>query len=32
MRYANVRRAEVWLRGPKGLERERFIDGATDAA
>ena len=24
MRYANVRRLEVWLRGPNGLDLERF--------
>jgi hypothetical protein len=24
MRYANVRRLEIWLKGPKGLDRDKF--------
>lgn len=32
MRYAKVRRAEIWLRGPKGLERDRFIVGPAEVA
>jgi hypothetical protein len=24
MRYANVRRLDTWLNGPKGLDRDKF--------
>ena len=24
MRYANVRRLETWLKGPNGLDRDKF--------
>jgi hypothetical protein len=30
MRYAKVRRLETWLRGPKGLDRERFSDEGAE--
>lgn len=31
MRYANVRRLEIWLKGPKGLERDKLNeDGPAD--
>lgn len=26
MRYAKVRRLDIWLKGPNGLDLERFID------
>ena len=26
MRYANVRRLETWLKGPKGLDRDKLRD------
>lgn len=32
MRYANVRRLEIWLSGPKGLERDKFNDAAAELA
>ena len=32
MRYANVRRLEIWLSEPKGLERDRFKEAAAELA
>lgn len=32
MRYANVRRLEWSLRGPNGLDRDRFKDAAASDA
>jgi hypothetical protein len=31
MRYANVRRLDTWLKGPKGLDRDKFMeDGPSE--
>ena len=32
MRYAKVRRLEIWLRGPNGLARERLSDAPASFA